>query len=156
MSPLRLTTGFILWLLLCFSAAATGGFMPPGEWYAALEKPSWNPPGWIFGPVWTALYTMMAVAAWMVWKQGGFAAQRKPLSLFLIQLALNAAWTPMFFGLQRPDLALIVILFLWAAIAATIRAFRPASKPAAWLLVPYLAWVTFATVLNGVLWRMNA
>jgi tryptophan-rich sensory protein len=127
----------------------------PGEWYDGLQKPAWNPPGWIFGPVWTALYTMMAVAAWLVWKRGGFAAQRLPLTLFLVQLALNALWTPLFFGLHLIGFAFAEIVLMWFAIAATIAAFRQAHRPAAWLLVPYLAWVGFAAVLNGTLWRLN-
>ena len=143
------------WLLLCFAAAALGGLFMPGAWYASLQKPSWNPPGWIFGPVWTALYAMMAVAAWLVWRRGGFAAQRRPLSLFLAQLALNAAWTPLFFGLKNPGLAFAEIILLWLAIAATLAAFRPVHRGAAWLLVPYLAWVSFASVLNFTLWRLN-
>lgn len=144
------------WLLLCFAAAAMGGLFMPGEWYASLKKPSWNPPGWIFGPVWTALYTMMAVAAWLVWKRGGFSAQRRALALFLAQLALNAVWTPLFFGLHRPGVAFAEILLLWLAIAATLTAFRPVSRVAAWLLAPYLAWVSFAAALNYALWRLNA
>jgi len=144
------------WVLLCFAAAAMGGLFMPGEWYASLRKPAWNPPGWIFGPVWTALYTMMAVAAWLVWRCGGWAAQRRPLALFLVQLALNALWTPLFFGLHRPGLAFAEIVLLWLAIAATLVAFRPVSRAAAWLLAPYLAWVSFATVLNLTLWRLNA
>ena len=127
----------------------------PGEWYASLKKPSWNPPGWIFGPVWTALYTMMAVAAWLIWRRGCWAAQRRPLTLFLVQLALNAAWTPLFFGWHRPRLAFADIVLLWLAILATLVAFRPVSRAAAWLLAPYLAWVSFATVLNLTLWRLN-
>lgn len=91
-SPSRLTAVFALacWLALCYSAASLGAVFMPGEWYAAFKKPSWNPPGWIFGPVWTALYTMMAVAAWLVWRRGGCAVQRRPLGLFLAQLVLNA------------------------------------------------------------------
>ena len=143
------------WLLLCFSAASLGAFFMPGEWYATLKKPSWNPPGWLFGPVWSALYTMMAVAAWLVWKRGGFATHRRPLSLFLVQLALNAAWTPLFFGWHRPGLAFAEIFLLWLAIAATIADFRPVSRAAMLLLVPYLAWVSFAAVLNFTLWRLN-
>jgi tryptophan-rich sensory protein len=127
----------------------------PGEWYASLKKPSWNPPGWVFGPVWTTLYVMMAVAAWLVWKRGGFSSQRPALVLFLAQLALNAAWTPLFFGLHRPGLAFAEILLLWLAIAAALAAFRPVSRAAAWLLTPYLAWVSFAAVLNFALWRLN-
>jgi tryptophan-rich sensory protein len=97
----------------------------------------------------------MAVAAWLVWRQGGFAAQRRPLMLFLVQLALNALWTPLFFGLHWIGLAFVEILLLWVAIVATIVAFRPVSRVAAWLLVPYLAWVSFASVLTFALWRLN-
>ncbi len=148
--------GLAGWIILCFSAPALGAFAKPDTWYAALKKPSWNPPGWVFGPVWTFLYMAMAVAAWLVWRQGGVRMQRGPLLRFVVQLALNAAWTPLFFGLHRPDLALIDIVLLWIAISATIAVFRKISKTAAWLLVPYLAWVSFATVLNFVLWRMNS
>jgi translocator protein len=143
------------WLLLCFAAAAFGRLFPPDEWYAALEKPWWNPPDWIFAPVWTALYTLMAIAAWLVWQRGGFAAQRGPLGLFLVQLALNAAWTPLFFGLRNPGLAFAGIVLLWVAIGATIRAFRPINRTAALLLVPYMVWVSFAAALNFTLWRLN-
>ena len=144
------------WVVLCFAAASLGGFFMPGEWYAALRKPPWNPPGWIFGPVWTALYAMMAVAAWLVWQRGGFKTQRRALSLFLVQLAFNAAWTPLFFGLHWTGVALAEIVLLWLAIAATLAAFRPVSRTAAWLLAPYLAWVSFAAVLNFTLWRLNS
>ena len=156
-SPSRFGAAFALvgWLVLCFSAASLGAFFMPGEWYATLKKPSWNPPAWIFGPVWSALYTMMAVAAWLVWKRGGFAAQRRPLALFLTQLVLNAAWTPLFFGLHWPGIALAEITLLWLAIAATLAAFHHVSRPAAWLLAPYLAWVSFAAALNFALWRLN-
>jgi tryptophan-rich sensory protein len=155
-SPLRLWLGLIGWLALSFSAAAMGGLFMPGEWYASLKKPAWNPPGWVFGPIWAALYTMMAVAAWLVWKRGGFAAQRRPLKLFLVQLALNALWTPLFFGLHWPGVAFVEILLLWQAIGATLVAFRSVSRAAAWLLWPYLAWVSFAAVLNFTLWRLNS
>lgn len=155
MSRRKTIFGLIGWLLLCFAASAVGALFMPGEWYAALNKPAWNPPGWIFGPVWTALYAMMAVAAWLVWQRGGFAVQRRPLGLFLAQLALNALWTPLFFGLRQPGVAFAEIILLWLAILATLLAFRPVSRAAAWLLVPYLAWVSFAAVLNGTLWRLN-
>jgi benzodiazapine receptor len=147
--------GLAGWLVLCFGAAAAGAQFMPGEWYAGLKKPAWNPPSWIFGPVWSALYTMMAVAAWLVWRRGGFAGQRRPLTLFLVQLALNAAWTPLFFGLHRPGAAFAEIVLLWLAIAATLAAFRRVSRAAAWLLAPYLAWVSFAAALNFALWRLN-
>jgi tryptophan-rich sensory protein len=151
----RTILGLFGWLLLCFAAAAGGALYMPGEWYAALNKPAWNPPGWIFGPVWTAHYAMMAVAAWLVWQRGGFAGQGRPLGLFLAQLALNALWTPLFFGLRLPGVAFAEILLLWLAILATLLAFCPVSRVAAWLLAPYLAWVSFAAVLNGTLWRLN-
>jgi len=143
------------WLAACFAAASLGAVFMPGEWYASLQKPTWNPPGWVFGPVWTVLYTMMAVAAWLVWRRGGFAARRGPLLTFLAQLALNAFWTPLFFGLHWPGIAFAEITLLWLAIAATLVAFWLVSRTAAWLLAPYLAWVSFAAVLNFTLWRLN-
>jgi benzodiazapine receptor len=155
-SRLKVVLALVGWLALCFGAASLGAIFMPGEWYAALKKPSWNPPSWIFAPVWTALYTMMAVAAWLVWKCGGFAAQRRPLALFLTQLVLNATWTPLFFGLHRPGIAFVEIVLLWLAIAATVAAFRPVRRVAAWLLAPYLVWVSFATMLNLALWRLNS
>jgi translocator protein len=143
------------WLAGCFAASALGAFFMPGDWYAQLNKPSWNPPSWIFGPVWTLLYVMMGVAAWQVWKRGGFASQRRPLGLFLLQLALNAAWTPLFFGLRQPGIAFAEIVLLWVTLLATIISFHRVHKPAAGLLLPYLAWVTFASALNFTLWRLN-
>ena len=156
MSRTRTVLGLGGWLVACFAAASLGAVFMPGEWYAGLRKPAWNPPGWVFGPVWSALYTMMAVAAWLVWKRGGFVAQRRPLALFLAQLVLNAAWTPLFFGLQQPGIAFVEIVLLWLAIASTLAAFRPVSRVAAWLLAPYLVWVSFATMLNFALWRLNS
>ena len=145
----------LLWILLCFTAAAGGGFVMTGDWYAMLSKPTWNPPSWVFGPVWTLLYFMMGVSAWLVWKEGGFAQQRRPLTLFLVQLVLNAIWTPLFFGAHELGIAFAEILLLWLAILATILAFRRVSTAAAWLLVPYLLWVSFASALNATLWWMN-
>lgn len=139
-------------ILLTFCAPLAGMFSPPGEWYASLSKPAWNPPGWIFGPVWTLLYVMMAVAAWLVWKRDGW---RQALWLYVVQLGFNAAWTPMFFGAQQIGWAFAVIVALWLAILVTLLAFLRVSKAAGWLLVPYLAWVTFAAFLNFTLWRMN-
>ncbi len=147
--------GLFVWLLLCFLAPAVGGWFLPGEWYAQLRKPTWNPPGWIFGPVWTVLYATMAIAAWLVWRRGGFAAQRVPLGVFLAQLLLNALWSPLFFGLHNPALAFAEIVLLWLAILFTLRLFWNVQRGAGLLLVPYLAWVSFAAVLNFTLWRLN-
>jgi len=148
--------GLVVWLVACFAAPALGFSAGPGAWYEELQKPAWNPPGWIFGPVWTVLYATMAVAAWMIWRRGGFRAQRRALLLFLTQLALNAVWTPLFFGLHDPALAFVDIVLLWIALAATIAAFWPVHRGAAMLLGPYLAWVSFAAFLNFTIWQLNA
>jgi len=155
-SKSKAVLGLTGWLVACFGAASLGALFMPGEWYASLNKPSWNPPGWIFGPVWSALYLMMAMAAWLVWWRGGFSGQRRPLTWFLVQLVLNAAWSPLFFGMHRPDLAFAEILFLWLAILITLTSFLKVNRVAGWLLAPYLAWVSFASVLNFTLWRMNS
>ena len=141
--------GFVV---ITFCAPLAGMIMPPGDWYDSLAKPEWNPPSWIFGPVWTVLYLMMAIAAWMVWKRNGW---RQPIRLYFLQLVLNAAWTPIFFGAHQPGWALVDILALWIAVLLTLLTFLRVSKAAGWLLVPYLAWVTFAAFLNFTLWRMN-
>jgi len=143
------------WLLLTFSAAAGGAFVSIDGWYEGLAKPAWNPPPWVFGPAWTLLYLMMAVAAWLVWQRGGWAARKKELGLYLLQWALNALWTPLFFGLHRPGLAFAGLVALWVAALATLLAFRRARPAAGWLLIPYLLWLTFAATLNFSIWRMN-
>lgn len=127
-----------------------------GDWYAALHKPSWNPPPWVFGPAWTFLYITMAVAAWLVWREGGWKAQRRALGLFIVQWFLNALWTPLFFGAHLPGVAFGEIVLLWLAIAATLVAFWRVKKAAGLLLVPYLAWVSFAAALNFTIWRLNS
>lgn len=149
---IKVWAGLAGWVLVSFAASASGAFFSPGEWYASLNKPSFNPPPWVFGPVWTALYAMMGVSAWLVWR---CRDARRPLALWLLQLAFNAAWTPVFFGLHRMDIALVIIIAMWLAILATILAFRRHSRAAALLLVPYLLWVGFATALNAALWRLN-
>lgn len=153
------TVGLIVAVLICFAAAGIGSLATapqiPG-WYASLAKPTWTPPGWIFGPVWTLLYLMMAVAAWLVWRQAGFAGAKLPLALFGIQLALNSVWSVLFFGLQNPGAAAVEIILLWTAILAMLITFWRRSRVAGGLLAPYLAWVSFATVLNVAIWRMNA
>ena len=142
-------TGFIL---VTFCAPLAGMSSPPGAWYAALAKPSWNPPAWIFGPAWTSLYTLMAIAAWLVWKRDGW---RRPLALYFVQLLLNAMWTPLFFGAHQLGWALVEIVALWLAILLTLLNFHRVNRTAGWLLAPYLAWVAFATALNFTLWRLN-
>jgi tryptophan-rich sensory protein len=141
--------GFIL-ITFCAPLLSLGSM--PGEWYATLNKPSWNPPAWLFGPAWTLLYTLMAVAAWLVWKRVGFS---RPLALYFVQLALNAAWTPIFFGAHQLGWALIEILVMWIMILLTLLSFRRVNPTAGWLFLPYLAWVSFATHLNFTLWRLN-
>lgn len=152
---LKSALALLVALIVCFGAAGFGAQFMPGDWYAALRKPSWNPPGWVFGPVWTVLYFSMALSAWLIWRRGGFFRNALPLGLFLFQLVANALWSWFFFGRHRPDLAFADITVLWLGIAACILVFRRRSATAAWLLVPYLAWVSFAAVLNFVLWRMN-
>jgi translocator protein len=145
------------WIALTFCAPALGTWSLGNSagFYQSLQRPGWSPPAWVFGPVWTLLYTLMAVAAWLVWKRGGWRAQRTPLTLYVVQLALNAAWTPIFFGAHRIGLAAVEIVVLWLAIVLTLSAFARASRGAAWLLAPYLAWVSFAAALNFALWQMN-
>ncbi|HEU4452864.1 MAG TPA: TspO/MBR family protein [Longimicrobium sp.] len=145
-------------LALSFAASAIGGVSTrtgPGSWYSGIEKPAFNPPGWVFGPVWTVLYVLIGVSAWLVWRRRGVAGARGPLLLWLVQLALNAAWPALFFASRRPDLASLEIAALWLAILATMVAFRRVRPLAAWLLAPYLAWVTFASVLTFTIWRLN-
>jgi translocator protein len=139
----------------CFLAAATGVAFPPGDWYERLAKPFWRPPNWLFAPAWTILYMTIAVSGWLVWGHAGFAGAALPLATYLAQLTLNAAWAPIFFGLRRPDLAFFEIVLLWFSIIATITLFHPVHAGAAWLLSPYLAWVTFAAALNLTVWRLN-
>jgi translocator protein len=144
------------WMAACMAAGWLGSMVTVpaiDTWYARLAKPSWTPPGSLFGPVWTALYLAMAVAAWLVSRKAGLTSP--PIRWFVLQLALNAAWSWLFFGLRRPDIAFVDIVLLWSAILATMIAFRPWSMTAFLLLTPYLAWVSFATALNFAIWRLN-
>lgn len=128
-----------------------------GTWYATLTKPAINPPAWVFGPVWTTLFALMGIAAFLVWKKGLERRDVKiALGIFAAQLVLNTLWSIIFFGLHSPGGALIEIVFLWLAILATIIAFAKISRPAAWLLAPYIAWVSFAGYLNFLLWTLNS
>ena len=138
-----------------FGAAGTGAIFRPGDWYKQLDKPRWRPPDWLFAPVWTVLYVLIAVSGWLVWHEAGFSGAALPLGVYALQLLLNAAWTPIFFGLHRPGLAMVEIAILWGSIVATMLLFHPVSAAAAWLLVPYLAWVSFASALNFAIWRRN-
>jgi len=143
--------------LLCLSVGAAGSFFTSStDWYQNLKKPSFNPPGWVFGPVWTILYIIMGISAFLVLQKGlSSNAVKMALVIFLIQLLLNAIWTPLFFGLKSPLLAFIDIVLLWFGILFTIVKFYGLSKPAALLLIPYLLWVTFASVLNFAILLLN-
>ena len=151
-------TGLAAFVLLCLGISALGGWATAssvGNWYAALAKPAFNPPNSVFAPVWTALYLMIAVAGWRVWRRRGFAGAPGAMGVYGLQLTLNLAWSFVFFGMQAIGAGLAVIVLLLAAILANARVFFAIERPAGWLLVPYAAWVAFATVLNAALWRLN-
>lgn len=150
--------GLAVIALSCFAASAVGGLFTATSvesWYQQLTRPSWTPPDWVFGPVWTLLYATMAVAAWLVWRANGGRARRRALAVFAVQLALNALWSALFFGLRSPGAGLVGIVALFVAIATTIIAFTHVSRTAAVLLGPYLAWVGFASYLNATIWWLN-
>lgn len=156
MPPFAKWIGLACWLAVSFLPALSGVVAQADAWYDGLSKPFWNPPPWLFGPVWTALYVAMGVAAWRVWaKAGGFAQAKTALGVYLFHLMLNGAWTLLFFGAHEMGWAFAEILVLWLAIAATIWLFLHHSTLAAVLLVPYLAWVTFAAALNFTIWQIN-
>lgn len=146
-------------LSLCLMTGFLGSFLTMDSvktWYAELSKPSFNPPDWAFGVVWPILYVMMGISAFLIWNKGLNNKQvKKALGIFLLQLVLNGIWTPIFFGLHMMGFALVEIILLWLAIMATIISFRKISKPAAYLLIPYILWVSFAVILNAALWQLN-
>ena len=149
--------GLAAWLLVAFVPALIGGAAAAtATEYQSLAQPSWAPPSGVFGPVWTVLYLLMGIAAWLVWKEAGFSGAGLALGLFLGQLVLNAVWTPLFFGAGLRGWAFLDIVLLWAAILGTLALFWRVRPLAGALLVPYLAWVTFAAALNYTIWRMNA
>jgi translocator protein len=152
MSSVLVLLGFIA---ACFLAALTGAVFRPGDWYERLTKPSWRPPNQLFAPVWSVLYLMIAVSGWLIWRETGFVGATLPLAIYALQLVLNATWTPLFFGLHRIDLGFFDIVLVWLSIVATIVLFYPIHSVAAMLLLPYLAWVTFAAALNFAVWRLN-
>lgn len=146
----------VAFLLVCLAAGLLGSLATAPQiptWYATLAKPSWNPPNWIFAPVWTTLYVLMGIAAWLVWRKRGFRG--RTAVLFWSQLVLNALWSILFFGLENPGGAFVEVVLLWVLILATVRDFARVSKAGAALLAPYLAWVTFASALNLAIWRLN-
>lgn len=146
-------------ILICWTAGGLGTIFTSSaipNWYAYLNKPFFSPPNWVFGPVWSTLYTLMGVSAYLIWKKG-FKTQkiRNAIYLFGIQLILNAVWSPVFFGVKNLFLALVIIVFMWIYIYKTIIAFAKINKTASYLLYPYLAWVSFATLLNYSVWMLN-
>jgi tryptophan-rich sensory protein len=149
--------GLVGWLLVSFAASAIGAVasIQAQSFYGELAQPTWAPPGSVFGPVWTALYAMMAIAAWLVWREGGFRRNRAALTLFLLQLAVNALWSWLFFAWHLGAYALIDIVVLWVLIVATLVSFWRVRPWAGALLVPYLLWVSFAGLLNYTVWQLN-
>ena len=149
----------IVSVLICQSAGLIGSFFTTPAiptWYATLQKPSFSPPNWIFAPVWLTLYILMGIALFLVWQKRGEHKSAKPaIILFLVHLVLNAIWSILFFGLQNPLLALIDIAILWLMIVILTYQFWQIKRPAAYLLLPYLAWVTFAMILNFTIWQLN-
>jgi len=157
MSKQKQLFGLIGWFVLCFAASAVGALasIQAQSFYGQLVQPAWAPPPWVFGPVWTVLYALMAIAAWLIWRSGGFRSHRRALSLFLVQLALNALWSWLFFAWHSGSLAFVDIVLLWCFIVATILSFCRVSPLAGALLVPYVLWVSFAAALNYALWQLN-
>lgn len=154
----RDTVGFVVFLALCLAVSAIGAAATATSvhtWYQTLAKPAFNPPDWLFAPVWSALFFMMAIAGWRVWRRGGVRQARWALTLFALQLALNLAWSIVFFGYRSIGGALAEIAVLLPVILATMIAFWQHDRVAGLLFVPYLGWVAFAAVLNTALWRLN-
>jgi benzodiazapine receptor len=151
----KLAISVIICLIPGFLGAMINAKAIP-TWYAFINKPSFAPPNWVFAPVWTALYVMMGIALFLVWRQGlDQAGVKVALVVFVIQLVLNGLWTPVFFGLRSPLAGLVIIVLMWIAILVTIVKFYPISRTAAFLLIPYLAWVSFATLLNASFYTLN-
>jgi benzodiazapine receptor len=148
---------FVIILIICLSAGLIGSLLTAPAipvWYAALEKPFFTPPDWLFAPVWTSLFVLMSISATLVWRSG-HTETRNALGIFSVQLILNALWSWAFFGLRSPFAGLIEIVFLWIAIIITIKAFFRISRTAGYLLIPYILWVTLALLLNFFIWRLN-
>lgn len=153
-----LLLGLFVAFVACFGVGAMGGFATTSsvnDWFLTLNKPSWNPPSWLFGPVWSTLYAMMACAVWLVWKNKRFSECRTAVLFFAFHLGLNLLWSILFFGLQQPGWAFAEIILLWISILTCIALFYRHSKLASYLLVPYLMWVSFAGFLNYTIWSLN-
>ena len=144
------------WLVLCLAVELSGVTFLPGRWYAHLHKASWTPPSYLFAPIWTVMYLLMTVAAWLVWREGGFRKQALPLTVFLVQLALNGAWSFICFRLHNLPLSVIDMLLLWLVLAFCTALFYRVKPAAGLVLLLYLVWVSFAASLNIALWRLNA
>ncbi|MGD8407076.1 MAG: tryptophan-rich sensory protein [Thiohalophilus sp.] len=149
--------GLVAWLVVVFIFAGIGAVasVEAGSFYSQLVRPTWAPPAGVFGPVWTVLYALMGIAAWLVWRIAGFTAVRVALLLFLVQLVINALWSWLFFGWHLGGWAFADVVVLWFLIVATLVAFWQNSRVAGLLLVPYLLWVSFAAVLNYTVWQLN-
>ena len=146
----------LLVFVLASAAAATPGIaFRPGDWYRRLAKPSWCPPDWLFGPVWLVLYVSVAVSGWLLWRQAGLDRAALALPVYAVQLVLNGLWSTFFFGLRRPDLAVAEIVLLWLCVLMTIAVFHPIHETAAYILIPYACWISFAVMLNLSIWRLN-
>ena len=141
--------------IACLAAASSGAVFKPGDWYESLAKPWWRPPNWLFPIAWSLLYACIAASGWLVWKKAGFAGAGPALAVYAVQLLFNAAWSGLFFGMHRIDLAFGELVLLWLSIVAVVVMFAPFSSLAAALLLPYLVWVTFAGALNLSMWQLN-
>lgn len=149
------TIMLVVFVLVAFLPSLAGARFMPGAWYAGLVKPSFNPPSWVFGPVWTVLYLSIGIAAWLVWRKSGVTGAWLAFSVFAAQLVFNGLWTWLFFGLHRPGMAFVDILLLLVSIVAMALAYWPHSRVAALMMIPYFAWVSFASALNFAFWRLN-
>lgn len=156
-STLHSFTALIGFLAVCFAVSALGAYFTAssvGTWYQTLNKPSFNPPDWVFAPVWTALYVLIAAAGWRVWRRCGFS-DRRAFALYGLQLGLNLMWSVLFFGMRNPGAAFLELALLWSAIVATLVLFWRSDRIAGALFAPYLAWVSFAGALNAAIWKLN-
>ena len=146
---------FTIFTAANFAAACSGAFFKPDGWYENLNKPSWQPPNWLFPIVWTPMYIIMAISGWMLWRDAGPGEATIPLIIYFTHLVFNFAWSAIFFGMKRIGFAMFEIIFLWGTLVGIIVTFYPISPTAAYMMLPYLAWATFAGYLNYVVWQMN-